>query len=231
DQLNRFTTVFAARFNIQHGQGYGLSGAGNHIPFFNLPPMDYASYPDMGYEKVDPASLTGASDSEIIANYEKANPGKMIFRVGDDWYAASIVKGNEIDISDGIKNSLNNIAAASTHDGSGSGLPGDGSNALKLSDLRNDVKMFTWGSPDDFFKSLISNLGVDTQEAIRMTENQEVLINQIENSRQAISGVSLDEEMTNMVRFQHSYNAAARMITAIDEMLDKIINGMGVVGR
>lgn len=230
DQLNRFTTVFAARFNMQHGQGYGLSGAGNHLSFFNLPPMNYAAYPGMGYEQIDPTSLIGTSDSEIIANYEKANPGKTIFRIGSDWYAVSIVKGNEIDISDVIKDSLNNIAAASNHYG-GSGLPGDGSNALKLSELRNDVEMFTWGSPDDYFKSLISNLGVDAQEAIRMTDNQQVLVNQIENSRQSISGVSLDEEMANMVRFQHSYNASARMITTIDEMLDKIINGMGVVGR
>ena len=51
----------------------------------------------------------------------------------------SIVKGNEIDISDVIKDSLNNIAAASNHYG-GSETSGDGSNALKLSELRNDVK-------------------------------------------------------------------------------------------
>ena len=47
----------------------------------------------------------------------------------------------------------------------------------------------------------------------------------------SVSGVSLDEEMTDMIKFQHAYNASARMITLQDEMLDKIINGMGTVGR
>jgi flagellar hook-associated protein 1 FlgK len=275
DRLNRFTTVFAARFNMQHGQGYGLSGAGNHHPFFDWPEMDYkvteindptvlpgdtdaekiANYEEdnpgetifkingdwykaenaFGYKKVDSESLKGDTDSEKIANYEKANSGSTIFKMGDNWYTVKIVRGNQIDISYDIKDSLNNIAAASNYIeneyGNKDGLPGDGSNALALSELRHDVKMFAWGGPDDYFKSLISNLGVDTQEAIRMTDNQKVLINQIESGRQAISGVSLDEEMSNMIRFQHSYNASARMITTIDEMLDKIINGMGVVGR
>ena len=53
---------------------------------------------------------------------------------------------------------------------------------------------------------------------------------QIENSRASFNSVSLDEEMTNMITFQQAYNANARMITVIDETLDKIINGMGRVG-
>ena len=58
-----------------------------------------------------------------------------------------------------------------------------------------------------------------------------VLLKELENKRQSISGVSLDEELTNMIRFQHAYNAAARYITSIDEALDIVINRMGVVGR
>ncbi len=49
--------------------------------------------------------------------------------------------------------------------------------------------------------------------------------------RQSVSAVSLDEEMTNMIQFQHAYNAAARIITMQDEIFDKIINGMGTGGR
>ena len=52
-----------------------------------------------------------------------------------------------------------------------------------------------------------------------------------ETRRAATSGVSLDEEMSDMVRFQKSYNAAARMVTTVDEMLDTIISRMGLVGR
>ncbi|MGN1399867.1 MAG: flagellar basal body rod C-terminal domain-containing protein, partial [Bacillus sp. (in: firmicutes)] len=61
--------------------------------------------------------------------------------------------------------------------------------------------------------------------------NTKVRVESVETSKQSGSSVSLDEEMVNLVRFQHGYNAAARMITVTDEMLDKIINGMGVVGR
>ena len=64
-----------------------------------------------------------------------------------------------------------------------------------------------------------------------MLKNQEVLLNELENKRQSISGVSLDEEMTNMIRFQHAYNAAARFITSIDEAMEVVISRMGLVGR
>ncbi|MDF2546586.1 MAG: flgK [Anaerosolibacter sp.] len=227
DQLNKFTTVFAARFNQQHRLGYGLSGADDGIDFFN--------YPNGALNDVTAAvNALGTSDEEKIAKFEAANSGMTVFKVGTSWYETSIINADQINISTAIESNLNNIAAALSNSGGApplSGLPGDGSNALALLDMRHDVGMFTWGSPDDYFKSLISNLGVDAQEAIRMTDNQQVLLNQINNSRQSISGVSLDEEMANMVKFQHSYNASARMITTIDEMLDKIINGMGVVGR
>lgn len=110
-------------------------------------------------------------------------------------------------------------------------LPGDGSIALKLAQLRHDGNMFTKGKPEDFIKSLISNLGVDAQEAIRNAFNQTILTDQIDNERQSISGVSMDEELSRMVMYQHSYNASARMINTVDEMLDLIINRLGLVGR
>ena len=74
-------------------------------------------------------------------------------------------------------------------------------------------------------------MAVQSQEANRMTMNGQALQQAVENKRQSVSSVSLDEEMTNMIQFQHAYNASARMITLQDEMLDKIINGMGTGGR
>jgi len=135
-----------------------------------------------------------------------------------------------IKISSDIEADLDNIAAAKFGDANDKGLAGDASNMVDLAQIRYDHDMFAWGSPDDFVKSLVSNLGVDAQTAKRMSENQEVLVSQIDLQRQSISGVSLDEEMTNMVKFQHAYNAAARMITTVDEMIDVIVNRMGRVG-
>ncbi|NLX01610.1 MAG: flagellar hook-associated protein FlgK [Syntrophomonadaceae bacterium] len=84
---------------------------------------------------------------------------------------------------------------------------------------------------DDYWRSIAADTGVQSQEARRMVKNQETLLNELENKRQSISGVSLDEEMTNMIKFQHAYNAAARFITSIDEALEVIISRMGLVGR
>ena len=59
--------------------------------------------------------------------------------------------------------------------------------------------------------------------------NTATLLGAVEHRRASISSVSLDEEMTDMIKFQQAYNASARMITVVDETLDKIINGMGRV--
>lgn len=89
----------------------------------------------------------------------------------------------------------------------------------------------TAGSVQSYYESLIGSMGVDSQEAIRMSENSAVLKDSVENRRQSVSAVSLDEEMTNMIKFQHAYNGSARMITVLDEMLERIINGLGTGGR
>ena len=86
------------------------------------------------------------------------------------------------------------------------------------------------GTPEDVIKTMISTLGVDGQEAKRMFNNQQYLAEEIDSFRMSVSGVSQDEEMSNMIKFQHAYNAAARMITTVDEMIDVIINRMGRVG-
>ncbi len=87
------------------------------------------------------------------------------------------------------------------------------------------------GTPSDFIKSFFSALSVDSNQAKRMTENTMAIVYQTDVSRMSESGVSLDEEMSNMVKFQHAYSASARMITSIDKILDTMINRLGLVGR
>lgn len=84
---------------------------------------------------------------------------------------------------------------------------------------------------DDYWRSVTADVGVQSQESERMVSNQEVLLEQLESKRQSLSGVSLDEEMTNMIKYQHAYNAAARFITTIDEQIETIVSHMGLVGR
>jgi len=139
-------------------------------------------------------------------------------------YAQLIKVSSHILADDGLQK----IAAAS----SDATLPGDNTNALKLIALRDQaISELDGATFDDFARSLISNLGVDAEQANLTQKNQEFMIKQIDLNRQSISGVSLDEEMTNMLKYQKSYAASARMITAIDELLDTLINKMGIVGR
>lgn len=86
-------------------------------------------------------------------------------------------------------------------------------------------------SIDDAYRQFVNNVGVETSEAANFADEQAVLLVQVDNKRQAISAVSLDEEMRSMMIYQHAYNAAARMINTIDSMIDKVINGTGRVGR
>jgi flagellar hook-associated protein 1 FlgK len=79
---------------------------------------------------------------------------------------------------------------------------------------------------DSYFKDAISKLGVDSQQAQKMVTNQGALLAQLETRRESISGVSLDEEMTNMLQFQRSYEANAKMISVIDQLLDVVVNGL-----
>lgn len=110
---------------------------------------------------------------------------------------------------------------------------GNGSNALKLAEVKDAILNYggSLTNVHSFYQGMVGTLGDLASEANRMSEVAGVLQDSVDKNRMSISSVSLDEEMTDMIKFQHAYNAAARNITMIDEMLDKIINGMGVVGR
>ena len=79
---------------------------------------------------------------------------------------------------------------------------------------------------DSYFKNIIDRLGVQSQEAQRMVTNQQDLLYSLEESRLSVSGVSLDEEMANLIQFQHAYNANAKIVSTLDELLEVIVNGL-----
>lgn len=101
-----------------------------------------------------------------------------------------------------------------------------GLNASTLADISSMAN-----GPDNTFRTLIINLGVEAQTVNRRVDIQQDITDQIDSAREGESGVSIDEEMANMMQFQHTYAAASRLMTAIDEMLNRLINGTGLVGR
>lgn len=176
---------------------------------------------------------------------EPAEAGGLFFTTKD---GSNNFTADNIQVNPDIVKDVRNIAASnSTYiESSASGdvekvLKGNNQVAIWIGQMRNTTLTFEQsssasaldgeGTIDDMFRSMVGRLGVKTNEAIRQADNQKVLVDQVNMNRQSVSGVSLDEEMANLVKYQHAYNASARMITAIDEMLDKVINGMGIVGR
>lgn len=140
---------------------------------------------------------------------------------------ANRITAENITVNQDILDKPSLIAANASEGGSQ-----NAQNALNLAEIF-DTKLegLNDSSLRTFYTALIGELGVRGQEANRMVENTEILRAQINDQRRSVSAVSLDEEMTNLIKFQHAYNAAARNMTAVDEMLDRIINNMGLVGR
>lgn len=94
----------------------------------------------------------------------------------------------------------------------------------------NNVQFFT-GSFHDCFANIENTLGIDTKSETTLLTNQISVLNQTSNSRDGVSGVQLDEEGMNLLHYNQSYTAAARLMTTLDEALDVLINRTGVVGR
>ncbi len=104
----------------------------------------------------------------------------------------------------------------------------DGSNALRIAQALRHKKTMVgdFNNSDEFYNALISKLGIESKTAEVEMKNQELILTNVENLRQSIMGVNLDEEMANMVQFQHAYNASARVINVINEMLGRIIDNL-----
>jgi len=100
-----------------------------------------------------------------------------------------------------------------------------GENALAIARLRS-APIFNDGttSIESYYAGIINSVGVESQQAERMVLNQESLTSQLVGRREEASGVSIDEELSYMIQFQHGYQAAAKLLTTIDEMLQTLIN-------
>jgi flagellar hook-associated protein 1 FlgK len=126
------------------------------------------------------------------------------------------------------------VAAAAVSAGSppAAPAPGDATVAGLIADLRNG-RILGGGTQtvSDFYAAIVGTVGSDSRQAQEMAVNEGLVVDSLKQRRESTSGVSLDEEATDMIRFQHAYQAATRVITSMDEMLDTLINRTGIVGR
>ncbi len=152
-------------------------------------------------------------------------------RGGGDSYAVAPLShpSGWIEVNPGIAREPASIAASfSTVEGE-EGEPGDGQAALEIASLRNQpVMVGRIATFDDYFADSIADIGLRGQEAQLAFDTHEMILKDLKDLRQSLSGVNIDEELSEMVKFQHGYNAAARFVSVIDEMLETVINRLGL---
>jgi flagellar hook-associated protein 1 FlgK len=120
------------------------------------------------------------------------------------------------------------IAAAGAEDGVGNpGAPGDNTNALNMMALETTPVVFPVSGQTrtipEFYDGIVGTIGAETQSTKRAAEKQGLVVSELEARRAVISGVSLDEEVTNLMRYERAYQASARVISAVDGLLDMLL--------
>ena len=103
-------------------------------------------------------------------------------------------------------------------------LPGDNLNVLSMISAIEAGHAEIGGTTfSSYYLSIVSEIGSDTSFAKTNSDAQSVVLSELENFRESISGVSMDEEGINLIKFQHAYEAAAKVITTVDSMFDTIL--------
>lgn len=142
---------------------------------------------------------------------------------GGDFFKAGITAAN-ICLDDNIAKQPRLIAA------SADGNVGDATIAVQINNLK-DQKLPSGLSINDMYRKLVGDIASSADSADSQAAARDLSVQQYTTQQQSISGVSLDEEMSNMIKFQQAYNASARMLTAWDQMLSVLIDKTGLAGR
>ena len=233
-KMNEYVQVFTRTFNEGiidsdgdgdldkingHADGYTLSSTSASLPsgirFFTMldsegNPMSSTDFRSMINTQ---AAAAGVVDDPATPTYDE----RLV------WGYKNITAKNFSISFDIDSDPIENISTSAV-----GGQKGNNENLKSLLDMRHNTYMFMEGSGEDFVKTLISTLGVDGQQYGAYLGTQEGIIQQIENRRQAVSGVSLNEEMTNLVKYQQIYGASAKMVQTFSEVIDILINQLGI---
>jgi flagellar hook-associated protein 1 len=227
DQLNKLAKSIAFSVNAVHS---GQTDANNDALLFFV------------NKDVDPSDLVALKNGEanitagnISVNKLIMNDVMLIKTRTHDWNYATEAANTEDGETDGaralaiaqLRDSLirvqdmgTTITSRAVLFSSAAGNTFTDANKMILSSNTNGMKI------DNYFRDTVDKLGIQSQEAQRMVKNQETLLASFEESRASVSGVSLDEEMTSLIQFQHAYQANAKIISTVDQLLDVVINGL-----
>jgi len=244
EMMNNFARALVFEINTQHAQGWSDNPDGSRtgLRFFdildedgNLVEIGTVNYYDADGNLLPPPV---DPDNPLIASAE--------YVLNDPNLLHSITARN-ITLSQEIQDSVYNIAAASKKIGDENDRTPLQLQRGNNENIREIYKIFQKttitlpgknpgdpdiqiGSLDEYATTVRFDVGVTLHTAKQAKETCRILTLAALNQKTAIAGVSLDEEMVGLVRYNHAYNGAARVITAMDDALDRLINGTGRVG-
>jgi flagellar hook-associated protein 1 len=164
------------------------------------------------------STLIGAVNTQHAAGYGLDGGTGRNFFSGTD--------ASDIGIDPAILADPKAIAAASAPLPGQPVAPGNGENARAMAAIASQA-LFNGDTIGTYYGTHVSQIGSDVKSAETAAANQQQVNQQLETLRSSVSGVSLDEEMTHMLQFQRSYQAAARMLSTFDSLLETIINDLG----
>lgn len=184
---------------------------------------------DSGYFLSGYAGILAGTGPENAYDFNQANAVSSLVENSAEYAVAPVLNpAGYMEINKAIKNDVLSVAAANPST-SGIAETGDGSAALEIASLRNSPVMIGRSRTfDDYFAESVTNVGLKGEQAEINMMSQTSIMADLRALRDSISGVNVDEELSDIIKFQHGYNAAARFVNVIDEMLDTVINKLGV---
>ena len=166
---------------------------------------------------------SGAENAYDFAQADASNALRGEFSVSPVLNPAGYVEVNP-----DIKGDVLSVAAAYPNS-QGKSMIGDARAAVEIAAIRNtDVMIGKDRTFDDYFANSVTNVGLKGEQAEMNMLSQNAIMDDLRNLRDSISGVNIDEELAEIIKFQHGYNAAAKFVSVIDQMLDTVINRLGV---
>lgn len=166
-------------------------------------------------------SVAASVVTQVNAAHTGGHGLDMVNDVGLNFFDPAGVTAATIAVSSDVAGQPGRIALAT---GTGGAL--DAGLAHQIAALGDAA-----GGPDNLHRSLVGRLAIDVSTATGRATVQSKITQRATSDREATVGVSLDEELTNMIATQHAFEASSRVLTAVDEMLDQLINRTGMVGR
>ena len=202
--INEFMRTFTNSFNEIHSSGDDLKGNSG---------TNFFAYTDSVTDThVTDMPLMGQKDGFVLVDSTKASYYKMT--------------GATVRVNNNVVKDTSLIAAAGKDTIENGAENKD--NILKLIGLKNDVTMFKQGSPSSFLQSIVSEIGVVTGNAENLSKNQANIVGTIDKMRLSTSGVDVDEEGMNLIKYQRAYELSSKVFNIMNEIYQKLINETGV---